>query len=102
MLNTRIAQARAEDHATPESWRLRYNFRRMGKVALTLLDVLMILLLSILGLREFLAFQLGISPYLPNVGQLIGFDAVKVFFIGLCVWGVWYFAKRLRKRFQPT
>ena len=74
----------------------------MAKLALTFVDVIVMFFLSILAFHELLAFQVGISPYLPNIGQLVGFDAVKVCVMGLCVWGVLYFMKRIRTRFRST
>jgi hypothetical protein len=74
----------------------------MGKTALTLLDLLLILILVVLALREFLSIQLGVSPYLPRLGQVLGFDAAKVTVLSLCSWGVWYFAKRIKSRFKSA
>ena len=74
----------------------------MTKAALTFADLLMVLVLGLFGLREFLTIQLGMSDYLPNAGQVIGFDAVKVGVFSLCAWGVVYFAKRIRSRFRSA
>jgi hypothetical protein len=68
------------------------------KVALTLLDLLLMLFFAILGIHEFLSIQLGTSPQLPNAGQLFGFDLVKVLVLGFCATAVVYLVKRIRMR----
>ena len=81
---------------------LRYNSRRMAKAALTFIDLLLMLILSALALREFLSIQLGVSPSLPNLARVLGFDTAKVVVLSLCTWGLWYFAKRIRARFKSV
>jgi len=77
-------------------------FAEMGKTALTVLDLILILILVVLALRELLSIQIGVSPYLPRFAQVLGFDAAKVVVFCLCCWGVWYFAKRIRGRFKSA
>jgi hypothetical protein len=74
----------------------------MGKTALTLLDIFVIFVLAALALREFLSIQLGVSSYLPNLAQVLGFDMAKIVVLGLCSWGMWYFAKRIKERFKSA
>jgi hypothetical protein len=81
---------------------LRYNSRRMAKAALTFIDLLLVLMLSALAVREFLSIQLGVSPSLPNLARVLGFDTAKVVVLSLCSFGLWYFAKRIRARFKSV
>jgi hypothetical protein len=72
----------------------------MAKAAATICDVIAILLLTILGLHEILTFQLEVSRSLPNVGELLGYDAFKLFLISVCAYGIWHFMKRIRTRLK--
>jgi hypothetical protein len=72
------------------------------RIALTILDSLLILLLLVFVLREFLAIQIGTSAHLPNLGQVLGFDAAKVTFIFFSSWGILLLVRRARKRFKPA